>query len=124
MGSGGVARNMFIRHCLDHVAGAMGWRAVYPPPELCSDNGTMIAWNGVEKYRRGLQVVPWQQVMGVPVVTREQMGTSLTDKVERANIRCRYVKLPWGRREDGGEQTLEAEPFLKKEGREERRKRY
>ena len=123
--SGGVARNMFIRGCLDHVAGEMGWRTVYPPPELCTDNGVMIAWDGAEKWRRGVGVVPWQQVMGVPVVTREQMGTSLVDQVEKAHIKCRYVKLPWGRKKDSNsENTLEEEPFLMKEGREERRKRY
>ena len=30
----------------------MGVRVVFPPPRYCTDNGVMIAWNGIEKYRR------------------------------------------------------------------------
>jgi len=26
----------------------------FPPPELCTDNGVMIAWAGIERYQCGL----------------------------------------------------------------------
>ena len=29
----------------------MGYTLVTPPPKLCTDNGIMIAWNGMEKWK-------------------------------------------------------------------------
>jgi hypothetical protein len=29
------------------------WRAFFPPPKLCTDNGVMVAWAGVELFCRG-----------------------------------------------------------------------
>ena len=94
MVSGGVASNMYIREALAHVASKLGWRCVFPPPELCRDNGVMVAWNGLEKWRDGRGIVPWHEVMDVPVVTRSPLGRSLMEEVEKAHLKCRFVKLP------------------------------
>jgi N6-L-threonylcarbamoyladenine synthase len=52
---GGVAANQDLRQRLQELAASVGeWRAVFPPPELCTDNGVMCAWAGVEKLLRGL----------------------------------------------------------------------
>ena len=50
--SGGVASNRMMRSSLEKLAAATGVRVVFPPPKYCTDNGVMIAWNGLEKYRR------------------------------------------------------------------------
>ena len=50
--SGGVASNLMMRSSLEKLAAATGVRVVFPPPKYCTDNGVMIAWNGLEKYRR------------------------------------------------------------------------
>ena len=50
--SGGVASNSTMRRSLERVGSEMGVRVVFPPPKYCTDNGVMIAWNGLEKYRR------------------------------------------------------------------------
>ena len=34
----------------------MGYTLVCPPPKLCTDNGIMIAWNGVERWKAGLGI--------------------------------------------------------------------
>ncbi|KAJ2385902.1 Mitochondrial tRNAs modification protein, partial [Coemansia sp. RSA 2603] len=52
--SGGVASNLAVRGALDAVAAANGVEMVCPPPRLCTDNGVMIAWAGVERLRLGL----------------------------------------------------------------------
>lgn len=47
--SGGSACNNFIMKALNLVCDSYGYQLVRPPPKLCTDNGVMIAWNGVEK---------------------------------------------------------------------------
>lgn len=47
--SGGVACNGFIRDALKTVCDQLDYNLVIPPPKLCTDNGIMIAWNGLER---------------------------------------------------------------------------
>jgi N6-L-threonylcarbamoyladenine synthase len=52
--SGGVAANKRLRAALETLAATRGIMAVAPPLELCSDNGAMIAWAGIERLQHGL----------------------------------------------------------------------
>lgn len=52
--AGGVAANSAIRAALIDVAASGGLRLVVPPPKLCTDNGAMVAWAGLERLRLGL----------------------------------------------------------------------
>ena len=52
--AGGVAANQYLRSCLSRLAAEKGVRLVAPPQELCTDNGQMIAWAGVERLKLGL----------------------------------------------------------------------
>ena len=52
--SGGVAANGVVRARLEAVAGRAGLPLVAPPPALCTDNGAMVAWAGLERLRLGL----------------------------------------------------------------------
>ena len=51
--AGGVAANVYLRGRLQEVAARYGARLVAPPIKLCTDNGAMIAWAGVERLRLG-----------------------------------------------------------------------
>lgn len=51
--SGGVAANKRIRSALKILAKSNGMEFLAPPLELCSDNGAMIAWTGIEKLKQG-----------------------------------------------------------------------
>jgi len=51
--AGGVAANAAIRATLARFAQSAGLPLIAPPPQLCTDNGAMIAWAGVEKLRLG-----------------------------------------------------------------------
>lgn len=52
--SGGVASNQVVRSRLNTISEEVGVRLVCPPPRLCTDNGVMVAWAGVEHYTKGM----------------------------------------------------------------------
>lgn len=52
--AGGVAANRMLRARLTALAEDSGLDFVAPPPLLCTDNGAMIAWAGIERMKLGL----------------------------------------------------------------------
>ncbi len=52
--AGGVAANTALRAALAEAAAARGFAFIVPPPKLCTDNGAMVAWAGLERFRLGL----------------------------------------------------------------------
>ena len=52
--AGGVAANAYLRNRLGALAETERVRLVAPPLALCTDNGAMIAWAGLERLRLGL----------------------------------------------------------------------
>lgn len=61
--AGGVAKNSAIRAALERLAAEHGMLFAAPPMNLCTDNGAMIAWAGLENYRAG-------RVVDAPVAPR------------------------------------------------------
>ena len=43
-----------IRRALARLCAETGLKLALPPPGLCADNGAMIAWAGLERFRLGL----------------------------------------------------------------------
>jgi N6-L-threonylcarbamoyladenine synthase len=52
--AGGVAANQYLRGRLGTAAETLGLSLVVPPAKLCTDNGAMVAWAGLERLRLGL----------------------------------------------------------------------
>ena len=58
---GGVAANHELRSQLRKLTNGRGWDTLFPPAHLCTDNGIMVAWAGLETLKeRGLGAsFPW-----------------------------------------------------------------
>ncbi|MEL6961696.1 MAG: tRNA (adenosine(37)-N6)-threonylcarbamoyltransferase complex transferase subunit TsaD [Pseudomonadota bacterium] len=52
--AGGVAANTYLKTRLIDLAAKAGLSLIVPPARLCTDNGTMIAWTGIERLALGL----------------------------------------------------------------------
>jgi N6-L-threonylcarbamoyladenine synthase len=53
--AGGVAANGAIRQALEQTCRREGFRLSMPPVPLCTDNGAMVAWAGLERYALGMK---------------------------------------------------------------------
>jgi len=51
--SGGVASNQMLRGILENTCLKFNKIFVAPPIHLCTDNGAMIAWAGLERFQAG-----------------------------------------------------------------------
>ena len=51
--AGGVGANRQLRAALDAEAGRRGFEVFYPEPELCTDNGAMIAFAAAQRLQAG-----------------------------------------------------------------------
>lgn len=52
--SGGVAANSYLRASLEDLAKKHSMVFSAPPIKLCTDNGVMVAWAGLEKFEKGM----------------------------------------------------------------------
>ena len=51
--AGGVAANQYLRGRMEDTLSGEGVALCMPPPALCTDNGAMVAWAGLERFRLG-----------------------------------------------------------------------
>lgn len=52
--AGGVAANQYFRERLTDCSQDKGIKLIAPPVPLCTDNGAMVAWAGLERLQKGL----------------------------------------------------------------------
>ncbi|GFR82414.1 tRNA N6-adenosine threonylcarbamoyltransferase [Elysia marginata] len=89
--SGGVASNLYIRAKLSDLCSSYGYRLVCPPQKLCTDNGIMIAWNGMEKLLSGRNF--FQDPDSTDVEARSPLGTDISKAVSNSSIRLPKLLL-------------------------------
>jgi len=52
--AGGVAANKTIRENLTQLSSEMNFEIIYPDLKFCGDNASMIAWAGIQRFKKGL----------------------------------------------------------------------
>ena len=52
--AGGVAANESIRKNLSNLSNEMGFETLYPDLKFCGDNAAMIAWAGIQRFKKNL----------------------------------------------------------------------
>lgn len=50
--AGGVAANNCIRQTIINIANKNNFEFIFPEPKLCTDNAAMIAWAGMERFKK------------------------------------------------------------------------
>lgn len=92
--SGGVACNNFLAKALGIVSTELGYKFVRTPPKLCTDNGIMIAWNGMERWITDTGVCrnP-DEIEQVRVQSKAPLGEDWTHKVESEHLKCEWLKI-------------------------------
>lgn len=93
--SGGVACNDFIFNSLKELGSQFAFNTVRPEKRHCTDNGVMIAWNGVEKYRLGVDLVNVADFNQVTVEKRVPLGESWIDRVKARELACKWAKISY-----------------------------
>jgi len=91
--SGGVASNNYIRQGLRKVTDHYNMATICPPPSLCTDNGVMIAWNGLERWRAKKGIVDFRSALEVGVETRVPLGEDWHPLIEKVGIKCKWIKI-------------------------------
>ena len=52
--AGGVAANKSIRKNLNSLSEEIKFKSIYPDVKFCGDNGAMIAWAGIKRFKNNL----------------------------------------------------------------------
>ncbi|XP_016916237.1 tRNA N6-adenosine threonylcarbamoyltransferase, mitochondrial [Apis cerana] len=92
--SGGVACNNFLAKALNILSTELGYTFIRTPSKLCTDNGIMIAWNGVEKWIQNIDVIrDINEIEKIKVEKVATLGENWIKKVEEANLKCKWIKI-------------------------------
>lgn len=93
--SGGVACNDLIFEAVSELGAQFGYECARPPRQHCTDNGLMIAWNGVEQWQRPGRpsVVEAARIDEIGTQPKCALGVNVVRDVEDASIACKWAKL-------------------------------
>ena len=89
----------------------MDYELFCPPPKLCTDNGIMIAWNGMERWKAGVGIADDLDAVNIMgkydslsdqhvkkkfksnLIYRCPLGTNISEDVLKHTIRCDWIRL-------------------------------
>ena len=68
-----MAANQTVRAQLAAAAAAAGLPMVCPPVRLCTDNGIMVAWTGMQRLKLGLAERPLRREEDIELFVEVQL---------------------------------------------------
>lgn len=92
--SGGVACNDFIYKAMREMVEHFGFQSFRCSKRLCTDNGVMIAWNGIERWRQIPRAYQNLDLNSILPDGSAKLGTDHTEVVAKKNLKCDFVKVP------------------------------
>lgn len=92
--AGGVACNDFIYKALREMVSHFGFESYRCSKKLCSDNGVMIAWNGIERWIENESFYRNLDVDSVIPDCFATLGVDHTEQVAKKHLKCDWVKVP------------------------------
>lgn len=96
--SGGCAANKFITDTIGNYCHHEGIDLFIPPRKLCTDNGVMIAWNGMLKLNSE-QTWPHfvlrdqEDIQQLDIVAKAPLGIDISQIVTDAHIKCDRIDV-------------------------------
>lgn len=92
--SGGVACNDFIFKALTELVQLHGYSAYRPSKRLCSDNGVMIAWNGIERWLHNEEEYRNLDIDSIIPERDTKLGVDYSMEVTKKNLKLDKVIIP------------------------------
>ncbi|KAL0892224.1 hypothetical protein ABMA27_015412 [Loxostege sticticalis] len=89
--SGGVACNNYIFNTLTILCNEFDYKICRPEHKLCTDNGVMIAWNGLEKWRKNIDIITNYDLLDIEAVS--PLGENLIAEVSQSKIPIKLMKI-------------------------------
>lgn len=89
--SGGVACNDYIFNSIKVIGDKRGYKVHRPPPRVCTDNGIMIAWNGIEKLKKQPNLNMFNNDIQVDAYAK--LGKDIRHEVNDANLQVRVTRI-------------------------------
>uniref|UniRef100_A0A672RSY1 N(6)-L-threonylcarbamoyladenine synthase n=1 Tax=Sinocyclocheilus grahami TaxID=75366 RepID=A0A672RSY1_SINGR len=86
-----LTRNEYIRQTLKIVTDATGLHLLCPPTKFCTDNGVMIAWNGIERLKQRKGIMSYTEEVNYE--PKAPLGLDITSEVKDATIKLPPLKL-------------------------------
>lgn len=94
--AGGVACNDYVAHALEFICNTNNCRLHRPSAPLCTDNGIMIAWNGVELLRAGHRGARAEaELAQIDLAAMAPFGVDIRNEVAKANIKLSKCRIPF-----------------------------
>lgn len=92
--SGGVACNDFLFRALTEMMDQFGYKTFRPTKRLCSDNGIMIAWNGIERWQQNADEYKNLDIDSVFAYRKIKLGVDYSEEVEKMKLQTEKIKIP------------------------------
>lgn len=91
--AGGVACNDFIYKALSQMVSQFEFESYRCSKRLCSNNGVMIAWNGIERCRNNENSCRNLDIDSVSPDYFAKLGVNQTEQMAKKHLKCDWVKV-------------------------------